>query len=56
MSAWGDIALMAKTSLGASGGVRIQWYFENKTAMQATQKLFESKGVKGIEFIYKPRK
>jgi len=38
----------------AANGNKIQWFFENKSVMEATKKLFQKSGVKGIELIYKP--
>ncbi len=43
----------ARRQVEAADGTKIQWFFENNSALKATQKLFEEKGVKGIELIYK---
>jgi RHS repeat-associated protein len=43
----------ARRQLIASEGTQIQWYFQNNAAMQATQKLFNQRGVQGIELIFK---
>jgi len=43
----------AKRQIGAAEGTKIQWFFENKKVMQATQKLFKENGIKGIELINK---
>lgn len=39
----------------SDGNADIQWYFENKAAMAATQKLFKENKIEGIDLIYKPR-
>lgn len=44
----------AERQIGAANGTKIQWFFENKAVMEATQKLFKKEGIKGIELIYKP--
>jgi hypothetical protein len=44
----------ARRQIGAADGAKIQWYFQNNAAMQATQKLFNREGLKGIELIFKP--
>ncbi|WPO78022.1 RHS repeat-associated core domain-containing protein [Flavobacterium sp. KACC 22761] len=44
----------AERQIGAANGTKIQWFFENKSVMEATQKLFKKEGIKGIELIYKP--
>ena len=48
-----ELVNQANRQLQAAGGTKIQWYFQDKSAMQATQKLFNDEGIKGIELIYK---
>ena len=43
----------AERQIEAANGTKIQWFFENKAAMDATKKLFEKEGIKGIELINK---
>jgi RHS repeat-associated protein len=45
----------ANNQLKAANGVPIQWHFENKTVMEATQKLFKQNDISGIELIHSPR-
>lgn len=46
----------ANSQLKAANGAPVQWHFENKGVMEATQNLFKEKGIKGIEFIHTERK
>lgn len=43
----------ANRQIAVANGTKIQWFFENKAAMQATQKMFKDQGIKGIELIHK---
>ncbi len=45
----------ANRQLKAADGAKIQWHFENKNVMQATQNLFKEQGIEGIELIHTPR-
>jgi RHS repeat-associated protein len=45
----------ARRQYEAAGGTKIQWHFENKEVMNATQQLFEDVGIKGIELKHTPR-
>ncbi|WP_420386236.1 pre-toxin TG domain-containing protein [Roseivirga sp.] len=45
----------ANRQLKAADGAKIQWHFENKSVMEATQKLFKEQGIEGIELIHTPR-
>lgn len=45
----------ATRQLDAANGVPVQWHFENKSVMQATQNLFNKQGIEGIELIHTPR-
>ena len=42
----------AYRQINAADGTPIQWHFQDKEVMQATQNLFEERGVKGIDFIH----
>lgn len=46
----------ANRQLKAADGIKIQWHFENKKVMEATQKLFKKNDIEGIELIHTPRK
>ena len=46
----------AKRQLNAADGAPIQWHFENKVVMEATQKLFKEQGIEGIDLIHTARK
>ena len=43
----------AERQIAAANGTKIQWYFQNNSAMQAVQKIFNKEGVEGIELIFK---
>lgn len=51
-----DLIDQATRQLDAAGGAKIQWHFENKSVMEATQKLFKKNGIEGIELIHTARK
>jgi len=46
----------ANKQLKAADGAPIQWHFEDKSVMEATQNLFKKNDIEGIELIYTPRK
>ena len=43
----------ARRQLEAANGANVQWFFEYKSVMQATQTLFKDFGIKGINLVYK---
>lgn len=45
----------ARRQLGAANGTNIQWYFQNESAMKATQQLFKDNNIRGIELIFKAK-
>lgn len=46
----------ANRQIRASEGAPINWYFSEEATMNATKGLFQSEGVKGINFIFEPLK
>jgi hypothetical protein len=44
----------AYSQLRAAQGAPIQWHFQNDLALNATKKLFDKKGIRGITLIYTP--
>lgn len=42
----------ARRQIAASEGARIQWYFAEQKALEATKILFEENNIKGIELIF----
>lgn len=45
----------ARRQIGAAEGNKIQWYFQNNSAMRATQNLFREEGITEIELIFKTK-
>lgn len=45
----------ANSQLKAANGVSVQWHFENKSVLEATQKLFKKNDIQGIKLIHTPR-
>ncbi|HET8885635.1 MAG TPA: DUF6443 domain-containing protein [Salinimicrobium sp.] len=45
----------ANRQLKAADGAKVQWHFENKSVMEATQNLFKKNDIEGIELIHTPR-
>jgi len=50
------LVIQARNQLGAAKGAPIEWNFEIKAVRDATEKLFEERGVKGITLKYTPQK
>jgi hypothetical protein len=50
-----DLLDQANRQLKASDGAPIQWVFENKSVMEATQNSFKNNDIQGIELIHTPR-
>ena len=46
----------ANRQIRASEGASINWYFSEEVSMNATKSLFQSEGIKGINFIFEPLK
>ena len=50
-----SLVSQAQRQLKAAGGSPIQWHFQNKAVRDATQKLFNSRGINGIQLKYTPQ-
>jgi hypothetical protein len=46
----------ANRQIVASEGAQINWYFSEQTSMNAAKSIFQSQGIKGINFIFEPLK
>jgi RHS repeat-associated protein len=51
-----SLVIQARNQLGAAKGAPIEWNFEIKAVRDATEKLFEKEGIKGITLKYTPKK
>jgi len=49
------LVTQARSQLKAANGAPIQWHFQNESVRNATQKLFNNNGIKGIDLIHTPR-
>jgi filamentous hemagglutinin len=44
----------ARRQIAAAGGARVEWHFAEKAAAEAVKRLFESKGISGVDIIHTP--
>lgn len=51
-----SLADQANRQIAASKGAQINWYFSDQSSMNATKSLFQTQGIKGINYIYEPIK
>lgn len=49
-----DLVNQAKRQLNASDNARIEWYFNEKDAMEVVEQLFAERGIEGINLIFYP--